>query len=174
MAIVTTWKKGTFSNLAKLNAQTIYDEFRSIAVAHNHPYEMLPNQDIVDFARANPNSESYKIFEWNDTIAAESYRRRQANTAKNSLVTFELENPQVSIKNNENVKLEIPAFINPSSDQVKNHAPTEIVMSKPDLRKAALEKALSELNSFQKRYAFLTELANVFDAITKANQINIP
>lgn len=171
MAIIAKWKKDTYSELKKLDAQIIYNELRDIG--KNNLYEQVSNQEVIDYARNNPNSELYKAFEWRDSVAAENYRKDQARSIKNSLVTFELENPQVKLVNNDTV-IEINAFTNPSANNLKNHAPTEIVMSKPDLRKAALEKALRELNSFKERYAYLTELADVFEAILQANKVNIP
>lgn len=170
MAIMpnVSWKKEAYSEYKKMNAQTVYTELRNIG--KNNPFEQIPNQDIVDFARANIQSELHKGFNWNDFEAAEAYRRDQARHIKNSLVTFELTQPQVKIVEQETI-IEIPAFINPGHDKLKEHAPTEIVMVQPELRKATLEKALKELQAFQKKYHYLNELAKVFDAI---NQVNIP
>jgi hypothetical protein len=165
--IKAVWKKDCYGSFSKLNAQSCYDELMIIA---NNNNSEIPNQEVVDYARSNPGSELHKAFNWNDAEAAEAFRRHTAKNLKNSLYTFELENPQVSISNNEEQK-EIPLFLNPSSDTVKNHVPTEIVMSKTDLHKATLEKALRELQGFQQRYSFLKELSAVFQAI---NSINIP
>ena len=165
--IKAVWKKDCYGSFSKLNAQSCYDELMIIA---NNNNSEIPNQEVVDYARNNPSSELYKAFNWNDAEAAEAFRRHTAKNLKNSLYTFELENPQVSISNNEEQK-EIPLFLNPSSDTVKNHVPTEIVMCKTDLHKATLEKALRELQGFQQRYSFLIELSAVFQAIA---QVKIP
>jgi len=167
MAIKVVWKKDSF--FRNLNAQNCYDELITIS-SHNNLQD-IPNQDVVDYARNNANSELHKAFNWNDKEAAEAFRRHTAKNLKNSLYTFELENPQVSITNSVDDQVLIPAFLNPGTDNVKNHMPTEIVMVNKDLRKATLEKALRELQGFQQRYSFLTELEAVFKAIS---QVNIP
>lgn len=166
--IKAVWKKDCYGNFSKLNAQSCYNELMIIA---NNNNSEVPNQEVVDYARNNPNSELHKAFNWNDAEAAEAFRRHTAKNLKNSLYTFELENPQVSMLNNNKGQTEIPLFLNPGSDTVKNHVPTQIVMSKADLHKAMFEKALQELQGFQKRYSFLTELSAVFQAIA---QVKIP
>ena len=167
MAIVAHWKKDCYGGFSKLSAQDCYDELMNIS---SGTLKEISNQDVVDYARINVDSELHKAFNWNDAEAAEAFRRHTAKNLKNSLYTFELENPQVSISNDDEQK-EIPLFLNPESNTVKNHMPTEIVMRKSDLHKATLEKALRELQGFQQRYSFLTELSAVFQAI---NSINIP
>lgn len=168
MAIIAEWRKDTYSNFKKCDAQKVYDELR--VIGKNNPLESVSNQEFVDYARANPQSESHKLFEWNDSIAAEAYRRSTAKNAKNALITYELDCPQVSITDSNDRKIEIPLFINPGDDSLNAHAPTEIVMQKQDLRISALHKALDELNSFSKRYHYLSELNNVFIAIQQAIQ----
>ena len=162
--IKAVWKKNNNERFSKLDAQSCYDELMVIANNNNNE---ISNQKVVDYARDNPDSELHKAFNWNDAEAADAYRRETARTLKNSLYTFELDSPQVSLKDNK----EIPLFLNPGSDDARNHMPTEIVMSKPDLHQATLKKALGELNSFKYRYSFLTELSGVFKAI---DEINIP
>ena len=165
--IKAIWKKNVYSSFSSLDAQSCYDELMIIA---NNNNSEVPNQEVVDYARNNPNSELHKAFNWNDAEAAEAFRRHTAKNLKNSLYTIELEIPQVSISKNDE-PIEIPLFLNPGSNTVKNHMPTEIVMCKPDLHKSTLEKALRELQGFQKRYSFLTELSAVFQAIA---QVKIP
>lgn len=168
--MIAKWRDGTYSEYRKLDAQQIYDEIRSIGSSNGSTFESVSNAEFVEYARRNPNSESYKIFEWNDAIAAESFRKEQARVVKNSLITFEIKNPQVELIENEQKK-PIPLFLNPSSNRLKQHAPTEIVMMEPDLRKSVLKKALDELNAFKLKYHYLKELSKVFDAIS---QVNIP
>lgn len=168
--MIAKWRDGTYSEYRKLDAQQIYDEIRSIGLSNGSTFESVSNEELVDYARNNPNSESYKIFEWNDAIAAESYRKEQARVVKNSLITFEIKNPQVELVENEQKK-PIPLFLNPSSNKLKQHAPTEIVMMEPELRKSVLKKALDELNAFKLKYHYLKELSKVFNAIS---QVNIP
>lgn len=170
MAIIAHWKKDTIGTFKKLDAQSCYDEIRSIGTAHSSSFEDVSNQEVVDFARNNPKSELHKAFEWDDKKAAEIYRRATAKDLKNHLYTYKLENPQVSSSQLQTA-VEIPLFLNPGCKDLNNHAPTEIVLSQPTLRQATVNKALSELRSWQNRYSYLDELKQVFDAIS---QISIP
>ncbi len=165
--IKAVWKRDSGGYFKELNAQDCYEELEIIK--SNNAKGEIPNQEVVDYARNHPTSELYKAFNWNDFEAAEAFRRHTANNLKNCLCTFEIETPQVRITNENDVPQEIPLFINPSSKKVKNHVPTEIAMSKPDLRKATLEKALRQLQAFQRKYHFLKELDVVFQAISKVN-----
>ena len=172
MAIIAHWKENTFSSFTKLNAQNCYDELVTLGNTLNiSQYQEVPNQDVVDYARNNTNSELHNAFEWNDFEAAEAFRRHTAKNLKNALYTYKLESPQVEMDDQEGEPLEIPLFINPGHKNVKGHVTTQFVMSDSTLRQATLDKALAELKSFEKRYAFLTELATVFQAI---NSLNIP
>jgi hypothetical protein len=169
--IVAEWKDDTYSEYKKLNAQQIYDELRNLGKSLRLPFEQVPPQEAVDFARNNPQSEWYKVFEWNDSVAAEAYRRRQYGAVKGSIITFELKNPQVEVLDKKEKQMPIPLYINPRHKDVSNPVPTEIVMMEPDLRRSTLEQALKELNAFKAKYHFLKELSKVFEAI---NQVNIP
>lgn len=171
MAIIAHWKDNTnfFNNL---NAQNCYDELINLGNQLNiNTYKEIPNQEVVDFARNNKTSELHNAFEWNDSVAAEAFRRHTAKNLKNCLYTYTLENPQVELKDSDEKRVEVPLFINPGHKDVKSHVATTIVMSNTDLRKSTLEKALSELKGFEKRYYFLSELAQVFEAI---NNVKIP
>lgn len=171
--IVAEWREGTYNRYKKLDAQTIYDEIRSIGSSNGTPFESVSNQEFVDYARNNPNSESYKAFEWDDTIAAETFRRAQAKDIKNALITYELKNPQVILSDDNEKNVPIPLFLNPEKPGTGKgmHSPTEIIMQDMDSRNAILHKAVDELRSFQNRYHYLDGLKQVFDAI---NNINIP
>lgn len=167
--MVAEWKDDAYSEYKKLNAQQIYDEMRNLGKSLGMSFEQVPPQKMVDFARNNPQSEWYKVFEWDDSIAAEAYRRRQYGNVKGSIITFEIKNPQVEVLDKKENPMPIPLYINPRHKEVNNPVPTEIVMMEPELRKSTLEQALKELNAFKAKYHFLKELSKVFEAINEVN-----
>lgn len=76
-----TWKTLQF----KADAEKVYQELQSIG-------ETYTPAQIVEFAR-NENTELHKCFQWDDSIAAESWRKQQARMIVCSLaVTVETKN----------------------------------------------------------------------------------
>ena len=67
--IVAKWKEG-IGFYKGISAQKVAEEIASIG-------ESATPQQIVDRAR-DENSELHKCFEWDDSIAAENWRKQQA------------------------------------------------------------------------------------------------
>lgn len=145
------WEK--FANGA--DAQKVANEIFAIS-------DKPTKEQIVDMAR-DPKTESNKLFEWNDTIAAERYRKEQAGWALRHLkVEF--------IKDDEDLE---NALI-PSApvrlfygDPIKNEGFVAIttVLKDNDMYQSLLEKAKSEIKSFRVKYSVLKELKPLFDVI---------
>ena len=75
MAVIGEWiPQSGFKN--KADANKVAQEVESIGC--NNTNDEFHTQEIVDYARNNPGSELHKLFEWNDTLAAEAYRNQQA------------------------------------------------------------------------------------------------
>lgn len=94
-------------------------------------------------------------FEWDDTEAAERWREQQARHIINSIVMSE--------PNREPVRL----FFKITAASPNYHS-IDAILSRADTRGALLQQAYRELEAFQKKYAQLTELAAVFEAIQQA------
>lgn len=158
------WRNDTISTYKKMDAQTVYEEIRSIGSSNGTKFENVSNEEIVDFARNNVNSELHKGFEWNDSIAAENYRKKQASDIKVHLVTIEINQPKVSLldKNNGD-PIEFNVFVSPK--KMNGHCPVEIAMQEPNLRKSVVERALDEFKALERRYIHLNELSKIFEAI---------
>lgn len=126
----------------------------------------VTSQSFLEYSRPEE-SETHSMFEWDDTIAAEKYRLRQAGAIINQLeVKLEFEN---SPTHEAEIKVvPIKAFMNVSAK-----APTEAgvfinavtVQQEDEYRKTVLQNALSELRAFQRKYANFSEFSKVFDAI---------
>ncbi len=92
-------------------------------------------------------------FEWDDSVAAEEYRKHQARNVIGSII--EVISPEVAPTR---------AFFNIVRREA-NYESVHVIIGDEDKRKALLDKALAELNSFRTKYSTLLELSKVFDAI---------
>ena len=116
---------------------------------------VLQPEKVVEHA-ANPDSALHSAFEWDDSEAAQKYRLEQAR----QLI-------RVCVEYVPHVKGEMKSFVSIRSERYEDggyrHAPT--LMMSQDGRDSLLETALWELETFQRKYSELTELAEVFAAI---------
>lgn len=104
---------------------------------------------------------THKLFEWDDTIAAEKYRLQQA---KNVIIAIKVE-----VDYGEPVT----AFVNvrPKAPGVTAvYQPIDIAFSDENKAKTILQNAIAELKSFERKYAVLTELSGVFAEIRKLSE----
>lgn len=93
-------------------------------------------------------------FTWDDTKAAESWRRQEAMMIINSV--------EIRIENHEPVQ----AFVKISSAE-RNYLQTSVLIRAKETRDILLENALRELQGIQRKYAAIAELADVFREIEK-------
>ena len=135
------WKiKGLF----KADAQRVADEIGENSIT--------PEQ-VLEKARNDENSELHKCFEWNDGIAAEKYRLIQARKIIINLAYVPKE------KTDEQVR----CFQITREKSV--YMPTKQFLVNNDEYQDLLKRAKVELESFKRRYATLSELETVFEAI---------
>lgn len=119
-------------------------------------------EEIVNAAR-DPNSELHKCFEWNDSIAAEHWRKQQARTIMVNLVYVDnsKEKPE---------KTDIRVFVN--NNRSEGYKPMSFVVSKQDEYQQLLDMALKELQSFQKKYQTLSNISSGMSAVfSSINQL---
>ena len=141
-----TWAKGSHH---KVDAQTAGEVCNSLEAEGR-----LTAADLVEESRPEE-APLHPEFEWDDSIAAEKYREVQAGGVIRHLV-------KVSIDVKE--ALPVRAFF-PVTVSEKTYERIEAIISVEDKRQVLLNRALSELKSFEQKYASLTELCSVFDAI---------
>lgn len=93
-------------------------------------------------------------FEWDDSVAAEKYRERQASYIIRSI--------EVSVgRSSEPVR----AFVPVASDNSREFRSIGVVLRSSDSRDALLDSAKRELMAFVRKYRALNELSDVFAAI---------
>ena len=103
------------------------------------------------------NSPTHKLFEWDDSVAAEKFRLHQSAMAIRDIV--------VTIVKSEEEQHKSPAFVNVVSG-LSNKAEYKsigVAMMDEDERSVILENAFEEFKRFEDKYKSLKELSNVFD-----------
>ncbi len=149
-----------------VNANIVGQEVEKI----EKTYGSVTAELLVDTARA-VTSPIHDLFEWNDAIAAEGFRKQQAAKI---LCALTIENVQGK---------EVRAYVNVSQgapDPVRRTGTFINVtdaFSDPNKRAIVLQVALRELNELKQKYKELTELEKIFKAITQVttslqNQLN--
>lgn len=127
------------------DAERCWEEIQTIG-------EKVTPEQIVDYAR-NDTSELHKLFEWDDTVAAEKYRIIQAQGIVRNLV-------YVPAK-----KDDPPVRVLQITTETHEYQPTRFFLKQEDQYTALLKRALAELNAFKRKYKSLTELDKIFSDI---------
>ena len=116
---------------------------------------------IVLDASRDENAPLHKCFEWDDGIAAEKYRERQAGFIIRSVVVV-VEKP-----NTESRLIRAMVNVAPANQRQGSFISTLVAMQNPLTRNQILINALSELKAFQLKYAVFEELSEVFKSIDR-------
>lgn len=99
----------------------------------------------------------HKEFEWNDSIAAESWREQQARHIINSLIVC----PEKAD----------PVRVFFKIERTENrYQSIETILEHKDSTRKLMENALQELESIQRKYNAIKQLKKVWDAISEAKE----
>ena len=138
------WKvKGIF----KADPESVYSEITALG-------DTFSPEMIVEAAK-NENSELHKCFTWDDTIAAENWRRHQARMLVAQLVV------KTESKSGETVAVRVV-----STTSIRNeYTPTAMLVKSEQGYEDLLARAIKELKAFQQKYQIIEELREIFEAI---------
>lgn len=137
-----TWNGFRFS----ADAEKCYREIQSL--------ECITPANIVDYARSE-DTELHKCFQWDDSIAAENWRKQQARIVVSSLVVTVEKNTAGSQKYR----------LIQHDDSTKEYKPVVFTVRNMDEYGRLLAQAKRELRSFKERYKSITELSEVIEQI---------
>ena len=138
------WK---IKGLYKADAEAVYTEINALGE------EFTP--DMIVEAAKDENSELHKCFEWDDTIAADKYRKHQARMLVASLV--------VKTETTEGEAVAVRVI---SSTAARNVFKPTVMLIKQDQEYAdLLARAIRELKAVQMKYKVVEELQDIFEAI---------
>lgn len=138
MAVAWSYK------LFKADAEKVYSDIERIK-------EKTP-QNLVDYAAKHPKSELHKCFTWDDTKAANEYRKNEARQVLRLLVFVD-------------EKEEEPTKIRVLQKTTETYEPVKMILRDKDEYKALLERAKAELKAFKERYKNLVELEEILSLI---------
>jgi len=122
---------------------------------------LLIPEDVVEFAQ-DPNTASHNYFTWDDTQAAHEHRLNQARQLIRMVLVYE---PQT--------ERNIRTWVSLTRDRVcpKGGYRAQLdVLSHGDTRQELRYQAMQEFIRIKNKYAFLTELIDVFDAVDTAQR----
>ncbi|MFA5348300.1 MAG: hypothetical protein WC294_09185 [Methanoregula sp.] len=137
---------------------TIAEELEYIRKQHDG---ILFPKDVVEYAR-NQDTMLHSRFDWDDSIAAETYRIEQARRVIRVEVTI-LSRDETTIDTYVSLKQD-QHNIDESGNKIGGYRSTVEVMSVPSLRKTLLEEALEEHEAWERKYQNIVELAEIFAA----------
>jgi hypothetical protein len=113
-------------------------------------------QDVLEYAR-DPQTELHKCFDWDNTTAAEKWRKQQARWVCNSLV--------VTIIHEDQPTREFRVIQHDAEDRV--YRPVVLTVQNKEQYGRLLDMAKRELKAFKDRYAEIVELRNVIEEIER-------
>lgn len=114
-------------------------------------YGSLTASDIVNESR-DAAAPLHPCFEWDDAVAAEKYRERQAGDIVRAIVAVPQNDDAVEVTR---------AFVSIQN----SYMPISVAVTRRDAMEELLATARRELAAFQRKYRVLTQLQAVFDAI---------
>lgn len=113
-------------------------------------------QDVLEYAR-DPQTELHKCFDWDNTTAADKWRKQQARWVCNSLV--------VTVIKEEQPSREYRIIQHDTEERV--YRPVVLTVHNKEQYGRLLDMAKRELKAFKERYAEIVELRNVIEEIER-------
>lgn len=101
----------------------------------------------------------HSAFEWNDTIAAEEFRKSQARCIINHLVVVSETKPPEQIK----------AFFN-VAESIPTYDSFQAIIESVDKYDQLRQRVIKELESMQKRYAMVKGMESLTDVIDRIRE----
>lgn len=140
--MVYQWK---MSGLHKVSAQTAGEVCEQLDAEGR-----LTAEALVEASRPE-DAPLHKEFEWNDSVAAEEWRKQQARMIINALVVCAAPSAEP-----------VRAYFKVSA--APKYESLQAIVTTPDKYSQLLKQALGELAAFQRKYRSLKELDPVFAA----------
>lgn len=109
-------------------------------------------QNIVDYAEEHPDSELHKCFTWDDSKAANEWRKQEARQVCRLLVFADDETNE-------------PTQIRVLQKATDAYEPVKTIVRNNDEYAKLLARAKAELKAFRERYKQINELEKVLEAI---------
>ena len=152
--MVYSWRFYNYS----LDANIVGKALEEIESEHGEVTAKL----LLEKARPQ-NSELHCLFEWNNKEAAERWRLEKAKKIITAIaVTYENDNKE---------PITVRAFANVGAKNKASFITTATALSNKQSRLVVLQHAIEELQAFRNKYNSLSELSEIFAAITNLEKI---
>lgn len=150
------WKHG--SPYSKYAASSVARELEGIRRENGGT---LTPESVVEAARSDDSLVLHRMLQWDNDMAAESWRKQQARQIVGSItITFAVAPNAEPVRAYQSLRAE-------TRQTLTYHATQDVVLDEA-MRGAMLARALSEAQVWAQRYRALDELAGVFAAIRSA------
>ena len=119
--------------------------------------------DLVVSAAKSKRSPLHNAFEWDDSAAAHEYRLSQArHLIRHVVVTMEVGGEERNVR----------AFValNAPEEKGRDYQAISVVLGDKELRQQALDRALGDMEAFERRYNEFEELFEVFAAMRQVRK----
>ena len=143
-----SWKHTGFD----ADAQLVGEELEKLELAGE-----ITSEIVLDFARKNPESETYKCFEWDDSIAGEKFRRYQATHIMSSIA--------IKIKEEPVETQRVYVSVRTSSDKVRKFKNIKEVLKNDEEYRQLVNKAKDDFINCKEKYERLLEKDDLKDVI---------
>ena len=152
-AVKYSWKSG-FPNRG-INAELIGSVLEDLGSTTDG---CLTPQQVVDHAR-DKDSALHPLFEWDDSVAAEAYRREQAGAMMRAIqIHYEVEPERFEV---------VRALQNVTRDSGRVYVPTIRALQDDDLRRQVINAAFRELQGWTCRYRQYRELSEIITEVDR-------
>lgn len=151
---IIQWKAGSRKTG---DATLAYNELEDIRKKHGH----ITTRAVVERAK-EPDNPLHRHFEWDDTVAADKHRLRQAGELNRSIEIIHAEAPTIPARVYSIITQ--PTSGDDSAPQ-KVYMSTEESLKDPVKRDEILGNAIRDAISYRRKYATLQELSKVFTVL---------
>lgn len=146
-----SWKH-TGTSFISADAQLVGEELEKLEFAGE-----LTADEVLEFARNNPNSETYKCFEWDNTVAGEKYRKMQASGILSSI--------SVTIKEEPKETQRVYVSVKTSLDDTRKFKNIKEVLKNDDEYQQLIDRAKQSFVRTKEQYETLLEKEDLKEVI---------
>jgi hypothetical protein len=149
------WEPGSQVTARGTDPQRVADEIFSISDT--------PTADEIVSMASNPETESNKLFDWDDAVAGPKWRKFQAGNVLRCLkVQFLKDESELDVEPKKFTPCRL-FYGNPTKEG--GYMAITTIMGSKDLYQQLLERAKMEIKAYRKKYAMLKELDALFEVI---------
>ena len=146
-----SWKNPG-ANYCSADAQLVGEELEKLEFAGE-----LTSEEVLEFAKNNPESETYKCFEWDNTVAGEKYRRIQASNLLSSIA--------VTIKEEPKETQRVYVSVKTSLDDTRKFKNIKEVLKNDEEYQQLVDRAKLEFINCKEKYEALLEKEDLKEVI---------